>query len=142
MWKRLPCPSIRSQWSASLSGVSYSTAPAMKSAITASSGMPLPVMRMPVWPVGAERGLHAPRAHLALHGERGVHLADGTVGAHGEAALPAPLHAVRDRVLDTVGTRTSCSMRPCALRGRHELLLVAQQVVQPASEVVALSSAA
>ena len=47
-----------------MSGVSHSTAPAMKSATTASSGTPPPVIRIPVCPV-ARKVAAMPRARIS-----------------------------------------------------------------------------
>ena len=106
----------------------------MKSATTASSGTPPPVIRMPVCPVARKVAAMPRAAHLALHGERRVHLADRAVGADREAAPAAAPLAVGDRI---AARRHPHVVQLAAVRHRRgdEDRLVAQQVVQARGEV-------
>src|SRR5581483_8896204 len=62
-WNSDPCPSMRSHPSSSRAGEIHSTAPEMKSAMTASTGMPPPAMKMPVCPV-ARKSAVSPRFRM------------------------------------------------------------------------------
>ena len=66
----------------------------MKSAITASSGTPSPVIRMPVWPVARKLDFRPRAFNLGVDGERGVHFSDRAIGAHGKAAPARSFHAI------------------------------------------------
>ena len=86
---------VTSQWSGAASGESSSAAPAMKSEIVASMGMPLPEIMMPDWPV-ARKVAAAPAAASARVIARAVYF------------LPSA------QSVPTVSTRRPVRLRPVA----------------------------
>ena len=106
----------------------------MKSATTASSGTPSPVMRMPVWPV-ARKVAAMPRARISRSMASAVYILPT------EQSVPTARQR-RPRAALAVGDRVAVRRHAhvvelAAVRHRRgdELRLVAQQVVQAGGEV-------
>ena len=106
----------------------------MKSAITASSGTPSPVIRMPVWPVARNVAL-APRARIACSIASAVYILP-TEQSVPTARQRRPVRGL-PLAIGYLLLRHPHVVKPPAMLhgGGDQLRLVAQQVVQPGREV-------
>ena len=108
----------------------------MKSATTASTAIPRPSMRMPVWPVAANDVADPAAAKRVEDLQLRRHLADVAVGADGEDDGRVDVAHAAARHLEPRGRTAEVVDRDAMLRGeRRELRDVGDEGVQPAPDL-------